>query len=387
MSAPLPAGARLWGASRFVPQDERVVRAFRPSLWFVCFHAGRWLAVCGVALAFGIAWARFGPGQHDLGGVVARIGAFGLVVYVAIGLLRWWSRLYVITEKRVVIVAGVLSQAAADLPLARVQHVIVSKSLIERVLGIGTVGIATAGSDGPAIRMLMVARAPAIVELLRSTGRDRRHEGIAVIGLAGGIGAGKSEVARAFASLGCVVVDSDAEARTALDRADVKDRLVEWWGSGVLGEDGRIDRGRVAHIVFGSSQERERLEALVHPIVRSSRCDLIAKARRAGARAAVIDAPLLFEAGVDAECDAVVWVEASRRTRLERVARTRNWDEAELERREKAQWPIERKRSMCRYEVLNESDGSVRDRVEAVLARVLADLDSGAIRSEASQPA
>ena len=387
MSVSLPSGARLWGAARFVPSDERVVRAFRPSLWFVCFHSVRWLIVCVAVAALGMAWMSFGPGQHGLGRVAGRVGVLGLAVYVVVGALRWWSRLYAITERRVVIVAGVLSQAAADLPLGRVQHFVVTKSLIERVLGIGTVGIATAGTNGPAIRMLMVSRASEIVEALRSGGGGRRHEGIAVIGLAGGIGAGKSEVARAFLSLGCVVVDSDAEARRALDRDDVRARLVEWWGSGVVGEDGRVDRGRVAEIVFASVAERERLEALVHPIVRSKRSDLIARAREAGARAAVIDAPLLFEAGVDAECDAVVWVEASRRTRLERVARSRNWDEAELERREKAQWPIERKRSKCRYEVLNESDGSVRDRVEAVLVRILEDLGSGPDRPGSASPA
>lgn len=364
----------MWGAARFVPRDERIVLAFRPSLWFILLHAPGVLMFCALLVCVGAAWGIAGPGQLGIGWLVVKIGVIGAVVYLVIGALRWWSRLYVVTDQRVVIVAGVLSQAAADLPLYRVQHVTVTRSLVERLLRLGTVGIATAGADGPAIRMLMVARPSAIVELVRVPKGARPHAGIAVLGLAGGIGAGKSEVARHLAALGCVVVDSDVEARAALDRPAVRETLVRWWGDAVVGEGGRVDRGRVAEIVFASAPERERLEALIHPLVRSRRADLITRARKASARAAVIDAPLLFEAGVDAECDAVVWVEASRETRLERVVRTRGWTEEELDRREKAQWPIERKRAKCRYEVQNDGEGDLRSRVEALLGRVLSEL-------------
>lgn len=374
MSGSLPIGAGLWGAARFVPRDERLVRALRPSLWFILFHAPGVLMFCALLVCAGAAWGMWGPGQLGIGWLIVRIGAGGALAYVVVGVLRWWSRLYVVTDRRVVIVAGVLSQAAADLPLHRVQHVTVTRSLLERLLRLGTVGIATAGADGPAIRMLMIARPAAMVELIRAPQGARSHRGIVVLGLAGGIGAGKSEVARHLAALGCVVVDSDVEARAALDRPDVRETLVRWWGPDVVGEDGRVDRGRVAGIIFGASAERERLEGLVHPLVRSRRADLITRAREASARAAVIDAPLLFEAGVDAECDAVIWVEASRETRLERVIRTRGWTEAELDRREKAQWPIERKRAKCRYEISNDDGGDLRSRVEALLGRALSEL-------------
>lgn len=374
MSGSLPIGAGLWGAARFVPRDERLVRALRPSLWFVLFHAPGVLMFCMLLVAGGAFWGKWGPGQLGLGWLVVRIGLGGALAYAVVGALRWWSRLYVVTDRRVVIVAGVLSQAAADLPLHRVQHVTVTRTLVERVLGLGTVGIATAGADGPAIRMLMLARPAAMVELIRAPHGARSHRGIVVLGLAGGIGAGKSEVARQLAALGCVVVDSDVEARAALDRPDVRETLVRWWGPDVVGEDGRVDRGRVAEIVFRAPAERERLEGLIHPLVRSRRADLITRARGASARAAVIDAPLLFEAGVDAECDAVIWVEASRATRVGRVVRTRGWTEAELDRREKAQWPIERKRGKCRYEISNDDEGDLRSRVEAVLERALSEL-------------
>ncbi|MCW5769533.1 MAG: dephospho-CoA kinase [Phycisphaeraceae bacterium] len=383
MSGGLPRGAVLWGAARFVPRDERVVRALRPSVWFVVLHAAGVLGLCVVLIGLGVMWSEMGPGERGIGVVLARVGVVGVGVYLAAGALRWWSRLYVITGRRVVIVAGPLSQAAADLGLDRVQHVTVTRSLVERVLGLGTVGIATAGSDGPAIRMLMVRGASEIVELIRgvrmsgegvggAVGADRgTGRGVVVLGLAGGIGAGKSEVARLLGEMGCLVVDSDVEARAAMESPEVRRTLVGWWGEGVIGGDGRIDRKRIAEIVFKDEGERARLEGLVHPLVRSRRADLIGRAREAGRRAVVLDAPLLFEAGVDSECDAVIWVEASRATRLARVAKNRGWSEHELERREKAQWPIERKRAKCRYEILNDSDGDLRSAVESVLSRAL----------------
>ena len=80
------------------------------------------------------------------------------------------------------------------------------------------------------------------------------------IGLAGGIGAGKSRVAALLAELGCVVSDSDADARAVLADPEVIDTLRSWWGDEVVGVDGAIDRGEVAGRVFTDVEERQRLE-------------------------------------------------------------------------------------------------------------------------------
>lgn len=175
-----------------------------------------------------------------------------------------------------------------------------------------------------------------------------------VLGLAGGVGSGKSAVARAFASLGCLVSDSDTEAKAQLMVPEVRDELVRWWGDRVLDDDGVIDRRAVAAIVFHEEPERKRLEALVHPRLRSARQALIERARRERSPGVIIDAPLLFEAGIHAECDAVVFVDTPRETRLARVQEHRGWDGAELDRRERAQWPLERKRAMCAFTIRNE---------------------------------
>lgn len=200
------------------------------------------------------------------------------------------------------------------------------------------------------------------------------HPAPILLGIAGGIGSGKSTVARAFASLGWVVVDSDQQAAAALARDDVKQTLVSWWGSSVLDERGAVDRKAVGRIVFADPAQRRRLEELIHPLIARGRRDAIAAATADAGRTpegVVYDAPLLFEAGLDKECDAAVFVDAPREQRLERVRTSRGWDEAELDRREASQWPIERKKAACRFVVMNDGppqrvDEQVR-RIAAIL--------------------
>jgi dephospho-CoA kinase len=187
-----------------------------------------------------------------------------------------------------------------------------------------------------------------------------------VIGLAGGIGSGKSLAASILADLGCIVVDSDQQARAALDRPEVRSTLVEWWGPRVIGPDGRISRSRVAEVVFRDQGQRRRLEALIHPLVRRTRQEMIRRACESGAPAVVVDAPLLFEAGVDKECDAVIFVDAPLAARRERI-RARGWEAGELERREKAQWKLDEKRRRADHVVVNDAGPEeLRSRIAAV---------------------
>ena len=101
---------------------------------------------------------------------------------------------------------------------------------------------------------------------------------------------------------------------------------------------------------------------------------MILEALTAGARAVIVDAPLLFEAGVDAECDCVVFVDAPREQRLERVRQTRGWDEPELSRREASQLPLDEKRRRSQHIVDNSGKlGGIQTQVAKILASVGAD--------------
>lgn len=194
-----------------------------------------------------------------------------------------------------------------------------------------------------------------------------------IIGLAGGIGAGKSTVASAMAQLGGRVIDADAAAREALKREDVRQQIVDWWGQAMLDEAGGLNRKQLAERVFSDEAERRRLEGLLHPIIAAQRERMIADAQAdPEARFIVLDAPLLFEVGLDKRCDHVVFVDADRNRRLDRVARERGWSADELERREKNQMSLDRKRQLADNVIVNDaSEAACFEQVRDLLARIL----------------
>jgi dephospho-CoA kinase len=284
---------------------------------------------------------------------------------------------YELTPTHVRATHGVFSRFTVEIPLGRVQHSVMSKKLTERLAGVGTLGFASAGTDSIEAVWLSVDEPERVLERVRAAiaraNGDAPKRAI-VLGLVGGIGSGKSAVARAFAAQGALVLDSDTQAKEALRREDVRRTLVSWWGEGVLDQAGEIDRKKVADIVFQEASQRQRLEELVHPIVRASRASVLAEAAAKGVDVAIIDAPLLLEAGVDRECDAVVFVDAPREQRLARV-KSRGWNEEELSRREAAQWSLDEKKRRSRYVISNNADLVTLDReVAALIARARREL-------------
>ena len=118
-----------------------------------------------------------------------------------------------------------------------------------------------------------------------------------VIGLTGGIGTGKSEVSRLLGELGAEVIEADRVAHEAYEPgARGWQEVVEAFGEGVVGADGRIDRKALGGIVFSDEEARERLNGIIHPIVRRLLEGRIAELERQGARVVVIEVPLLVEA-------------------------------------------------------------------------------------------
>jgi dephospho-CoA kinase len=202
-----------------------------------------------------------------------------------------------------------------------------------------------------------------------------------IIGIAGGIGSGKSYVARLFGGLGCLVVHSDDQVREAYRDERVKRALRQWWGDHVFDAAGEVDRRAIAARVFNDPAERLRLEQLLHPMVAEQRDRLMAAAADdPQVLAYVWDTPLLFETGLNRECDAIVFVDAPFETRLARVRRTRGWDAAELSRREKLQTPLDTKREMSDYVIRNAADAGgpsgldrdgLRGQVRDVLSQIL----------------
>jgi dephospho-CoA kinase len=212
-----------------------------------------------------------------------------------------------------------------------------------------------------------------------------KHGAIPVIGLIGGIGAGKSLVARLLADRGAVVIDGDATGHELLDEPATRDRVVERFGVGVVeaagaGEVGesRISRRALGAIVFSDAAALRDLEAILHPAMRERFLRTIERLVREGGRSCIVlDAAVLLEAGWDDLCDRIAFVDAPRTERLRRVEQARGWIEETLAARERLQWPVADKRRRADWIINN--DGS-RERLGHEVARLLDRLPAEAAR-------
>ena len=174
-----------------------------------------------------------------------------------------------------------------------------------------------------------------------------------VLGLTGGIGSGKSMVAQIFAELGAVVIDADQLAREVVESGQpALQEIASTFGPDVLLPDGRLDRPKLAGIIFSDPAERAKLDAITHPRIRE-RMEGQIEARRWGRGVLILDIPLLYENNRTnmVEKVIVVWVDAQ--TQLQRI-RQRDGLSAEAARqRISAQMPLDAKRARADHVIDN----------------------------------
>ena len=189
--------------------------------------------------------------------------------------------------------------------------------------------------------------------------------------MTGGIGAGKSTVARLLAERGAVVIDADDLARKAIEPGRPGfDAVVQAFGPEVVSKDGALDRHRLGTIVFDDQEARRKLEAIVHPEVRRL-FEEETGSHRGTDRVVVYSVPLLVENSLQEMFDVVVVVTADKETRLARVMAARQMPKGDIERRMDAQLSdAERERAA---DMIIRNDGSIEelDRQVADLWRML----------------
>jgi dephospho-CoA kinase len=186
------------------------------------------------------------------------------------------------------------------------------------------------------------------------------------IGLTGGIAAGKSEALAAFGRLGAATLSSDAVVHELLEGEPLRGRLVERWGAEVASGDG-VDRAKIGEIVFADPEQLTWLEAQIHPLVQKRTAEWLASLP-ADAEVAVVEVPLLFEAGSDRVFDTTVAIVTADEVRRERAAARGH---ALVDEREARQLPQVEKAQRAEHVV--ENDGSVED-LERELSALLAKL-------------
>jgi dephospho-CoA kinase len=181
------------------------------------------------------------------------------------------------------------------------------------------------------------------------------------IGLTGGIAAGKSEALEAFARLGAATLSSDAVVHELLESDELRESLVERWGPDVA-PTGKIERAKVGEIVFADPEQLTWLESQIHPLVQQ-RTAVWLTSLPADTDVAVVEVPLLFEAGGDKVFDTTVAVVTADEVRRERAEARGH---ALVDEREARQLPQPEKAERAEHVVAN--DGSVEDLERALSA-------------------
>ena len=178
-----------------------------------------------------------------------------------------------------------------------------------------------------------------------------------VAGLTGGIGAGKSTVARMLQDLGAEVVDADDLSREVVrPGTEALARIVEAFGADVVDSTGMLDRARLAGRVFTDADQRARLEAIVHPAIEAAFGARVQELARSGATTVVYEAALLVETGRHVRMDLLIVVVAEQRVRVRRLMERDGVDEIRVRERLAAQWPQERKAELADYIIDNSRD-------------------------------
>lgn len=171
-----------------------------------------------------------------------------------------------------------------------------------------------------------------------------------IIGLTGGIGSGKSTVARYINSKGIPVYIADDEARLLTDSVEVKDKIVATFGDKIL-NNGILDRKILSEIVFNNAENLQKLNSIVHPAVREHFINWL-KLHQNSAYV-VKEVAILFESGSYKDCDIIISVEAPQEVRIERVMLRDGIYREAVEARMRNQWSDEMRAEKSDFVIVN----------------------------------
>ena len=179
---------------------------------------------------------------------------------------------------------------------------------------------------------------------------------MAVIGITGGVASGKSTfTARLASRLAAKVFDADASARELLEsHPEAKRKIADQFGPQILGAEGQVDRARLREIVFRDAEARKSLEAILHPLIRAHWTEQAEAAQRDG-EWLLVDIPLLFETGAEADCDAVAVVACRLETQRARIVSQRGLSQEMAEKMIASQTSLASKAARADYVIWNDA--------------------------------
>lgn len=190
-----------------------------------------------------------------------------------------------------------------------------------------------------------------------------------IIGLTGGIGSGKSTVARSLQKHGFPIVDADLIAREIVEPGQpALAELAKEFGEDILNADGSLDRGLLASRAFTTKDTTQRLNDITHPRINQRTQELFDEARENGAEAVIYDMPLLIDKGLHKDMDATIVVHAAEHVRLERLTTKRGLDVDDVRRRINAQIDDETRKQHA--DILLDNNGTEEDLTQQIAQAV-----------------
>ncbi|MDW7549680.1 dephospho-CoA kinase [Pseudoalteromonas peptidolytica] len=183
-----------------------------------------------------------------------------------------------------------------------------------------------------------------------------------ILGVTGGIGAGKTAITQYLQQKKITVVDADIVARevVAIGSQGLQ-AIVNEFGNNILLADGGLDRAKLRAIIFADDHKKQWLDALLHPLIRNT---LLTQLNEAQSDYVILSAPLLFENGLERYCDATLLVDASVETQIQRTTKRDNVDPTQVERIIAAQMPRQEKQKKADY-ILN-NDRPLEESLQAL---------------------
>lgn len=191
-----------------------------------------------------------------------------------------------------------------------------------------------------------------------------KNHSLNIVGIAGGIGSGKSTVAIIFKNLGAEIIDADKLCHQLLKTSVIKDKIINNWPDAVKDDLVEISRTKLAKIAFSKKENIEWLNKLLHPVVTKKIKKEISVIKKKKKNVVIIDAALLIESKLSSLCNIVVFVDTKMSLRKKRCKEVRNWSKDEIRRREEFQIPTKVKKRGAQFIINN--DNSKNDTIEQV---------------------
>ena len=210
---------------------------------------------------------------------------------------------------------------------------------------------------------------------MKDLSRSNNYPNLLILGLTGGIGSGKSTVAKMLMDMGALRLDGDSLAHQAMESSEIQQKLRETFGEKIFNSSGHLDRPALGEIVFSreDGSELKKLTSLIHPEVREKIHHQLQIWSQGTFQVVILDIPLLLESPLRELCQVILFVDTPYEKRLERVCKNRGWEEEELKKRESFQMDLQKKKDLSNYCVKNRGDlEGLKEQIQQIWKQILA---------------